>query len=429
MISPPLIGIFAIQGAVEEHANCVKKCGGHVKEIRMPKDFDGVDGIILPGGESTTMAIVGERWGLFPKLRDWVSENKPIWGTCAGMILLSDHAIKQSSDGQSLVGGLDVQVCRNFFGSQMQSCDMEINMDPSMSTTDERKILSGDVGTKCQAIFIRAPAILSVGPDVEVLASVEARPHVSAKAAVLKLIEEEGLNDKTNTKKRRISTHRPVVDVDKCNTSHSGPSGNFGEADEEVEVFVAVQKGNILATAFHPELTDDIRWHQYFMNMVQRTRTTSNNQQQVGSEITTSSSTGGMKGLLFSLEHLTLSDIRMDISAHLCPKNFIRELQFVFPEEDLTDIIAIPTMQNAQMELVQVGDEIEVEKDRLLERFMATAKVLCEEFIHTGMLRNEMFPSISQFFWFDCIIFSHHFLLHHYQVIGVIILILVLAYL
>ena len=382
ILPPPLIGIFAIQGAVEEHANCIKKCGGHVKEIRMPKDFDGIDGIILPGGESTTMAIVGERWGLFPKLRDWVSENKPIWGTCAGMILLSDHAIKQSDDGQSLVGGLDVQVCRNFFGSQMQSCDMEIKMDPSMTTTDERKVLNGEMGTKCQAIFIRAPAILSVGPDVEVLASVEARPHVSAKAAVLKLIEEEKvLNDKTNDKKRRISTHRPVMDAEKSTTSHSGPSGNFGEADEQVEVFVAVQKGNILATAFHPELTDDIRWHQYFMHMVQRTRTTDSNPQ-------VKSGSTGMKGLLFSVEHLTLSAMRMDISAHVCPKNFIRELQFVFPEEDLTDVIAIPTMQNAKMDLVQVGDEIEIEKDRLLEHFMATAKILCEEFVHAGRLRD-----------------------------------------
>ena len=344
------------------------------------------------------MAIVGERWGLFPKLRDWVSEHKPIWGTCAGMILLSDHAIKQSSDGQSLVGGLDVQVCRNFFGSQMQSCDMEINMDPSMTTTDERKLLNGDAGTKCQAIFIRAPAILSVGPDVEVLASVEARPHVSAKAAVLKLIEEEqALNEKTSHKKRRISTHRPVVDVNKGHSSHSGPSGNFGEADEAVEVFVAVQKGNILATAFHPELTEDIRWHQYFMSMVQRTRTASASQQ-VGSENSTSlKNTEGMKGLLLSLECLTFSDMRMDISAHVCPKNFVRELQFVFPDEDLTGVIAIPTMQNAQMELVQVGDEIEVEKDRLLERFMATAKILCEEFIHAGMMRNDSFIQLRVF--------------------------------
>ena len=115
--------------------------------------------------------------------------------------------------------------------------------------------------------------------------------------------------------------------------------------------------------------------------MVQSTRTTDSNTQ-------VKSGSTGMKGLLFSVEHLTLSAMRMDISAHVCPKNFIRELQFVFPEEDLTDVIAIPTMQNAKMDLVQVGDEIEIEKDRLLEHFMATAKILCGEFVHAGRLRD-----------------------------------------
>lgn len=270
----PVIGIFAIQGAVEEHANCVKKCGGDVKEIRMPKDFDGLDGIILPGGESTTMAIVGERWGLFPKLRDWVGANKPIWGTCAGMILLSDHAIKQAEGGQSLVGGLDVHVCRNFFGSQMQSCEVNVSLAPT-TEGDHRKSLDGDGnGTKkCPAVFIRAPAILIAGPGVEVLASVVARPHVSAKADVMRVIEEATAIATAGNVKRRISTHRSATDG-KSSTEHVGPSGQFGQSDEEVEVFVAVQKDNILATAFHPELTEDLRWHQYFLEIVQRHKTT-----------------------------------------------------------------------------------------------------------------------------------------------------------
>lgn len=257
----PVIGIFAIQGAVEEHANCVRRVGGTVKEIRRTDDFDGVDGIILPGGESTTMAIVGERWGLFPKLREWVGANKPIWGTCAGMILLSDHAIKQAEGGQSLVGGLDVHVCRNFFGSQMQSQELAVELAAAAAPA----LSSGGTSS---AVFIRAPAILSAGPDVEVLASVVARPHVSAKADVLRLIDEAGAGEAGEgapaAKKRRVSTHRSSAAP---HTTHSGPSGNFGEADEEVEVLVAVQKGNILATAFHPELTDDTRWHRYFVDM------------------------------------------------------------------------------------------------------------------------------------------------------------------
>ena len=74
-----LIGVLAIQGAVEEHIHHVKACGADARELRLPEDFEGVDGIILPGGESTTMAIVGERWGVFPVLRTWVASNKPIW--------------------------------------------------------------------------------------------------------------------------------------------------------------------------------------------------------------------------------------------------------------------------------------------------------------------------------------------------------------
>jgi 5'-phosphate synthase pdxT subunit len=74
-----LIGILAIQGAVEEHANHVLACGVDVREIRLPRDMEGIDGIILPGGESTTMAIVGEEWGLFPILKKWVTDGKPIW--------------------------------------------------------------------------------------------------------------------------------------------------------------------------------------------------------------------------------------------------------------------------------------------------------------------------------------------------------------
>jgi len=256
---------------VEEHANCVRQVGGQVKEIRRTDDFDDVDGIILPGGESTTMSIVGERWGVFPKLREWVGANKPIWGTCAGMILLSDHAIKQAEGGQSLVGGLDVHVCRNFFGSQMQSQELAVEMVPGTVAAGDAARAALSSGGLGSAVFIRAPAILSAGPDVEVLASVVARPHVLAKADVLRLIDEAkgASSDPPAAKKLRVSTHRPSAAPA---SSHSGPSGQFGEADEEVEVFVAVQKGNILATAFHPELTDDMRWHRYFVDMVAATK-------------------------------------------------------------------------------------------------------------------------------------------------------------
>jgi pyridoxal 5'-phosphate synthase pdxT subunit len=115
----PTIGILAIQGAVEEHCTMIEKLGAKSKEIKFPHHIEGCDGIILPGGESTAMAIVGEKDGVFPALREWVKAKKPIWGTCAGMILLSNTAVKQKEGGQALVGGLDVELCRNFFGSQI----------------------------------------------------------------------------------------------------------------------------------------------------------------------------------------------------------------------------------------------------------------------------------------------------------------------
>ena len=212
------------------------------------------------------MAIIGERWGLFPKLKEWVAEKKPIWGTCAGMILLSDYAIKQAKCGQTLVGGLDAHVCRNFFGSQIHSCQVEITIDPTSSGIIS--VPGSDNSNKCPAVFIRAPAILSIGPDVEILARIVAAPHSSARSDVMKLLEEakgklnsisaimttiselsiEG-NDQPRSKRQRLSKSIPA-----SNTV-------TGVNESTFEVFVAVRQGNILATAFHPELTEDTRWH------------------------------------------------------------------------------------------------------------------------------------------------------------------------
>ena len=207
------------------------------------------------------MAIVGERWGLFPKLKDWVAEKKPIWGTCAGMILLSDHAIKQARGGQSLVGGLDVRVCRNFFGSQVYSCQVDISLDDS--TTAAMAVTSNNSSTKCPAVFIRAPAILSAGPEVNVLASMVAKPHTSARADVLQLIEtaKETDSQSSSTDASPIPSGAQIRDKTRVSTIIECTDKD-GKDDSSFEVFVAVRQGNILATAFHPELTEDPRWHQ-----------------------------------------------------------------------------------------------------------------------------------------------------------------------
>lgn len=241
------IGVLAIQGAVAEHIACIEMLGHRTKEIRRIEDFDEIDGLILPGGESTTMAIVWEESGLFPALRKWVEDKRPVYGTCAGMILLSDHAIKTADGGQALLGGLDVHVCRNYFGSQIYSTKIDV----------ESAAVSGETST-FPAVFIRAPAILKVGSDVQVLATLMAAPHRSARRDVLCLL---GLEPD-----EMVGPSVTTI------TAGIGATDTMRRADNQAECFeviVAVRQGNILATAFHPELTSDLRWHSLFIDMVE----------------------------------------------------------------------------------------------------------------------------------------------------------------
>jgi len=193
------IGVLALQGAFLEHAGMVRRLGAQVVEVRKPAQLAGLDGLIMPGGESTAMGLVAERWGLVEPLRTWVRAGRPVWGTCAGMILLANHAVGQKEGGQPLIGGLDITVNRNYFGRQNESFETLLEV-PLMGSEP------------FPAVFIRAPAIVESGLGVEVLARLAGR----------------------------------------------------GEA-----VTVAVRQAKILATAFHPELTGDLRWHRLFLQMVQ----------------------------------------------------------------------------------------------------------------------------------------------------------------
>ena len=195
------IGVLALQGAFAEHVQMLRALGAMAFEVRKSEQIDLADGLVIPGGESTTMGLVAERWALVEPLRCWVHEGKPTWGTCAGMILLAEHANGQKQGGQPLIGGLDVSLDRNYFGRQVDS------FETLLSTPG----LGPEFGLEpCRAIFIRAPAITQVGPDVEVLAELPGPPPVH----------------------------------------------------------VAVRQHMVLATAFHPELTSDTRWHRYFLSMV-----------------------------------------------------------------------------------------------------------------------------------------------------------------
>jgi 5'-phosphate synthase pdxT subunit len=184
------IGILALQGAFSEHAQMLNPLGVETVEVRLPEHLDGLDGLIIPGGESTTIGKLAIEFGLMEPLRQFAAE-RPTWGTCAGLIFLA----RDAGRAQPLLGLMDVTVERNAFGRQVDSFETDLEV-PTLG------------GRPFPAVFIRAPLIEKVGPDVEVLARL---------------------------------------------------------ADGRV---VAARQGHLLATAFHPELTNDDRFHRLFLEMV-----------------------------------------------------------------------------------------------------------------------------------------------------------------
>lgn len=215
------VGVLALQGSFNEHLAALRRIGVKGVGVRKPEQLEHVSALIIPGGESTTMAKLAEYHNLFPALRDFIKTGKPVWGTCAGLIFLADKAVGQKSGGQELVGGLDCTVHRNFFGGQLQSFEIELSV-PELAAKE-----GGPASFR--GVFIRAPAILEVGPNVEVLADYS-------------------------------------VPLDK-----SAVERQEGKTGNQDKVIVAVKQGNLLATAFHPELTADTRWHSYFLKMVDDT--------------------------------------------------------------------------------------------------------------------------------------------------------------
>ncbi len=187
------VGVLALQGSFWEHEVVLREIGVAVREVRRPADLDGLAGLIIPGGESTTIGKLAVAFGLLEPLRAF-GRDHAIWGTCAGAIFLS----KDARRAQPLLGLMDITVERNAFGRQVASFEVDIPV-PAL------KAVAPDDDRPFHAIFIRAPLIETVTPPAEVLATLE---------------------------------------------------------DGRI---VAAQQGHLLATAFHPELTDDTRFHRYFL--------------------------------------------------------------------------------------------------------------------------------------------------------------------
>lgn len=205
-MSSPTIGVFALQGDVREHLQALQALGVRAVTVRREEELDRVDGLVIPGGESTTMIKLADVFDVADAFRRRIADGLPTFGTCAGMIMLADRIV-DGADGQRTFGGLDVTVRRNAFGRQVDSFEAEV---PFTTFPDP-----------VHAVFIRAPWVEEVGPDVEVLARV------------------------------------PVV-----------PDAATADADDAADRIVAVRQGALLATSFHPEVADDLRLHRLFLDLV-----------------------------------------------------------------------------------------------------------------------------------------------------------------
>ena len=276
-----VIGVLALQGAFEEHQECIEKgTGCKTIQVKTPAQLEGIDGIIFPGGESTAMGLIGTVDGMWEALKTFTKSGKPVWGTCAGMILLAERCVGGSAvieNGQSLIGGLDILVCRNYFGSQISSFEMATPCPPGF-----------EEGGSYPGVFIRAPAILTAGDDIEVLGKVVATPCRQA-AVVLRELENKIANGENVIMMEVVDALErkdglKYVDVKRENAVPASDGEEKkdtsiaemekielpGAADgtNAREVICAARKNNTLITAFHPEITTDYRWHQYFFKMV-----------------------------------------------------------------------------------------------------------------------------------------------------------------
>lgn len=200
MNTAPVIGVLALQGDVAEHVRALNSCGAIAKSIKTVAGLDLIDGLVIPGGESTTIGLLARREGLLEPLRDKIKSGLPTLGTCAGLIFLARDVVGAKPD-QDLLGVLDVKVRRNAFGRQVDSF--------------ERPVEIAGWQEPFPAVFIRAPWVDAVSEDVEILA-----------------------------------------------TTSAG-----GAKDEDLDKIIMVRQSNVVATAFHPELTTDPRVHQMICHM------------------------------------------------------------------------------------------------------------------------------------------------------------------
>lgn len=170
MTGTPTIGVLALQGDVREHVQALEACGAFAQRVRRPDELTHLDGLVIPGGESTTMAKLAVAFELMQPLRERIAGGLPTFGSCAGMILLADRILDAPSDQQT-IGGMDATVRRNAFGRQIDSFEADLTID-------------GIEGPPLHAVFIRAPWVEQVGPAATVLGTVAGGPAAGRIVAI-----------------------------------------------------------------------------------------------------------------------------------------------------------------------------------------------------------------------------------------------------
>ena len=169
MISRLQVGVLAVQGAFTEHEDALRAVGADTRQVRVAAELEGLDGLVIPGGESTTIGLIAGRSGLLERIRELIDAGLPVFGTCAGMIMLAGAT---TSGAQALIGGMDTVVRRNAFGRQVASFEADVAMP-----------VVGEV--PMPAVFIRAPWIEQHGPQVEILATVDGHPVAARQGHLL----------------------------------------------------------------------------------------------------------------------------------------------------------------------------------------------------------------------------------------------------
>ncbi len=167
----PRIGVFALQGDVREHLRALADAGAEAVGVRRPRELDSVDGLVLPGGESTTMVKLARTFELLEPLRERIAGGLPVYGSCAGMILLADRVDSAGSPLEATFGGIDITVRRNAFGRQVDSFEEDLAID-------------GIEGAPMRAVFIRAPWVQEVGPSARAIGHVSTGAHTGKVVAV-----------------------------------------------------------------------------------------------------------------------------------------------------------------------------------------------------------------------------------------------------